>query len=293
MGQAQQRLFRAGLVAAHHGAAADALFSHGRLVVLNSDMMWRSQTVRLPARTVARCWSAFPARRRTACRAWKRPRRWRCRASAWTIPQAAGSGPKRLEEEISARYCPMAAMSAARRKRCWHAYRYLTMVMDALAAASEEPPHELAQCPRPHGAHAALFPPWRRRAGAVPWRAGKRSAHDRRAAGARRGARPAFPPCPPFSGYQRLAAGRSICNWIAAGCRQVLLRCDAHAGFLAFELSSGQRPAGGQLRRGRSQSSGWDAALRATAAHSTLTLADTSSAQSCRRAWRAIFWARA
>ena len=39
------------------------------------------------------CWNGFPTKRRTAVRASRRPRRWRCRASAWTIHQKAGDGP--------------------------------------------------------------------------------------------------------------------------------------------------------------------------------------------------------
>jgi uncharacterized heparinase superfamily protein len=53
---------------------------------------------------------------------------------------------------------------------------------------------------------------------------------------------------------------------------------EAHAGCLAFEFSS----RGGRLvvncGAGGEDHASWDAALRATAAHSTLTLADTSSA---------------
>ena len=54
---------------------------------------------------------------------------------------------------------------------------------------------------------------------------------------------------------------------------------DAHAGFLAFELSSGAGRLVVNCGAGGDDHAGWDAALRATAAHSTLTLADTSSAQ--------------
>ena len=53
----------------------------------------------------------------------------------------------------------------------------------------------------------------------------------------------------------------------------------AHAGFLAFEMSSGTAPASWSIAARAEGAAGWDAALRATAAHSTLTLADRSSAQ--------------
>ena len=112
----------------------------------------------------------------------------------------------------------------------------------------------------------------------------KRCAHDRRPAGARRGARTAFRPCPPF----RLSASgggthAGRCS-IAARRRPAPSRCDAHAGCLAFELSSGAAAHRRQLRRGGGPSQRkWDDALRATAAHSTVTLADTSSASILRR----------
>jgi uncharacterized heparinase superfamily protein len=52
----------------------------------------------------------------------------------------------------------------------------------------------------------------------------------------------------------------------------------AHAGCLAFELSSGLGRLVVNCGAGGADHPGWEAALRATAAHSTLTLADASSA---------------
>jgi uncharacterized heparinase superfamily protein len=53
---------------------------------------------------------------------------------------------------------------------------------------------------------------------------------------------------------------------------------EAHAGFLAFEFSSGQSRLVVNCGAGGQDHPGWDEALRATAAHSTLTLADKSAA---------------
>jgi len=54
---------------------------------------------------------------------------------------------------------------------------------------------------------------------------------------------------------------------------------DAHAGANAFELSSGNDRIVVNCGAGGLAHQGWNWALRATAAHSTLTLSDTSSAQ--------------
>ena len=53
---------------------------------------------------------------------------------------------------------------------------------------------------------------------------------------------------------------------------------DAHAGSWRLRLSSGPHRLVVNCGAGGEDHAGWDAALRATAAHSTLTLADTSSA---------------
>jgi uncharacterized heparinase superfamily protein len=64
------------------------LFSHGRLVVVNSDMMWRSKLF-VSLREQSRMLERISGKRRMACRGWKRRRRWRCRAPAWTIRRSA------------------------------------------------------------------------------------------------------------------------------------------------------------------------------------------------------------
>ena len=56
------------------------------------------------------------------------------------------------------------------------------------------------------------------------------------------------------SGYQRLAAARTIVQMDCGAVPPGAFAHAAHAGFLAFELSSGTGTAGGQLRRRRRQS---------------------------------------
>ena len=82
------------------------------------------------------------------------------------------------------------------------------------------------------------------------------------------------------SGYQRLAAGRSLAAcWIAARRRTGAFALDAHAGCLALRIVAPAPTASWSIAAPAALTHpAWDAALRATAAHSTLTLADTSSA---------------
>jgi uncharacterized heparinase superfamily protein len=78
------------------------------------------------------------------------------------------------------------------------------------------------------------------------------------------------------SGYQRLAAGRTLIQLDCGDVPKSGLSTEAHAGFLAFEMSSGGHRVVVNCGAGKLKS--WDAPLRATAAHSTVTLGDRSSA---------------
>lgn len=88
------------------------------------------------------------------------------------------------------------------------------------------------------------------------------------------------------SGYHRLVANRTLVLFDCGPPPSGGFSAGAHAGCLAFELS-----AGGQriiVNCGTAALSGhrrWHKALRATAAHSTVTLADTSSATILREGW--------
>ena len=79
------------------------------------------------------------------------------------------------------------------------------------------------------------------------------------------------------SGYQRLAAGRTVAQMDCGAVPSENFAIAAHAGCLAFELSSGPGRLVVNCGSGGANHADWDEVLRATAAHSTLTLADTSS----------------
>jgi uncharacterized heparinase superfamily protein len=79
------------------------------------------------------------------------------------------------------------------------------------------------------------------------------------------------------SGYQRFAAGRTLILLDCGRAPEGAFANQAHAGCLAIEISAG--PHRLVVNCGADERRGWDTALRVTAAHSTLTLADRSSAQ--------------
>jgi uncharacterized heparinase superfamily protein len=83
----------------------------------------------------------------------------------------------------------------------------------------------------------------------------------------------------PFMGYERLQAGRSL---VIADCGGPPPRgqdIDAHAGALAFEMSHGRERLIVNCGAYRGADPAWTLAMRQSAAHSTLILADVSSAE--------------
>jgi uncharacterized heparinase superfamily protein len=82
----------------------------------------------------------------------------------------------------------------------------------------------------------------------------------------------------PYSGYQRLACGRTIVLMDAGPPPAGAYSNNAHAGCLAFEMSTGAHRLIVNCGMAVGESDEWVAALRSTAAHSTLNMDDTSSA---------------
>jgi uncharacterized heparinase superfamily protein len=87
----------------------------------------------------------------------------------------------------------------------------------------------------------------------------------------------------PHSGFQRCAAGRGIVAMDAG--MPARLECargrhpHAHAGTLSFELSLGKDRVVMNCGTNRKRSAAWSLAARSTAAHSTLVIEDTNSAE--------------
>jgi len=83
----------------------------------------------------------------------------------------------------------------------------------------------------------------------------------------------------PHSGYQRMPAGTTLVITDTGAPPPGLHSHMAHAGCLSFELSSGKSRIIVNCGATRLLGEEWEAASRATAAHSTLVLSDTSSAR--------------
>ncbi|HEY5210870.1 MAG TPA: heparinase II/III family protein [Stellaceae bacterium] len=83
----------------------------------------------------------------------------------------------------------------------------------------------------------------------------------------------------PYLGFQRLQAGRSLVIIDAGAPPGPGLDRDAHAGTLSFEMSHGKDRLIVNCGAYHGPSLDWRATARATAAHSTLIVADTNSSQ--------------
>ena len=252
------------------------IFAHGRLVLSNSDMLWRSKVFvslreqsRLLARIAAEAPDGMP--------------RFEA-AAALALSGACLAGEKRLaagltmlEAEIARQILPDGGHITRSPEDLLHAYRLITMVIDGLTATSQEIPHEIRSA---HDRIAPMIRFFRYGDGALSLFNGGQESDTRMIAGllARdevRGQPFAFAP---HSGYQRLASGRSIVVMDCGAPPPGAFSTSAHAGCLGFEFSASTHRivvnCGSAVDARRTT---WDSALRATAAHSTLTLGDMST----------------
>ena len=252
------------------------IFSHGRMVVVNSDLTWRSKffvSLREQSRMLERTSEEAPE---------GLPRLEAATAltlSALCLEDSTKRlelGLKRLEEEIEKQILPDGGHADRSPQSLLNAYRCLTMVHDGLGTANIEPPHGLRNA---RDRIATMLRFFRHGDGALSLFHGGLENDSKMIAGllARDEVRGQ-----PFnharhSGYQRLAAGRSVVQLDCGTPPPGGLSRAAHASCLAFELSSGTGRLVVNCGAGGADHADWDAALRATAAHSTLTLADTSS----------------
>ena len=255
-----------------------AIFSHGRLVIANSELMWRSKLFvslreqsRMLERISAEAPDGLPRLEAAAMLA----------LSAICLddsPKRLETGLKRLEAEVERQILPDGGHVSRSPEALLSAYRHVIMVLEALSAANQEPPHVLRNA---HDRMAPTLRFFRHADGALALFNGGGEGDPRMIAGllARDDIRGQ-----PFhharhSGFQRMTAARTLilldCGQTPAGA----FALDAHAGACAFEMSSGHDRIVVNCGSGGLTHQAWNAALRATAAHSTLTLADTSSAQ--------------
>ena len=253
------------------------LFAHGRLVIANTDLMWRSKVfvgLREQSRMLARIATEAPDGIA------------RFEAAAIVVVSGAcldhsGSrlttGLRLLETEIARQILPDGGHVARSPETLAHAYRCLTMVLDALTASSQEIPQALRNA---HDKIAPMLRFFRHGDGMLALFNGGRESDARLLAGllARDEVRGQPLAHARHSGYQRLAAARTLVILDCGTAPPGAFSLQSHAGCLAFEMSSGTQRIVVNCGSPGVDHPGWQSALRTTAAHSTLVLADTSSA---------------
>ena len=254
------------------------LFAHGRFVITNADLLWRSKMFvsmreqsRQLARTADEAPDGLPRFEAAAALA----------LSGACLDDSAARlerGLERLRTEIARQILPDGGHVSRSPETLFHAYRHVVMVMDALTAIGHPVPMPI------RSAHDRMTPMIRffcHDDGALALFNGGRECNSRTIADllARDdvGGQPFV--FAPHSGYQRLVAGRSL----------LLLDCGrpppgsfasvAHAGCLSFEFSTGAQRLVVNCGAAPAGLLKWDDALRATAAHSTVTIADSSMAR--------------
>ena len=253
------------------------LFAHGRLMIANSELMWRSKvfvSLREQSRMLARIAGEAPdgVPRFEA-------------AAAYALSGAClGDSQRRLEDglkclegEIARQILPDGGHITRSPEALINCYRLIMLVMDSLAANQLDVPQVIRSA---HDRIAPMIRFFRHGDGGMALFNGGTEGEPRTIAGllARdevRGQPFAFAR---HSAYQRLVAAKTVvvldCGAVPPGPYSTR----AHAGCLAFEMSSGNQrvivncgAAGGSQPR-------WESALRATAAHSTLVVGDASMA---------------
>jgi len=253
------------------------IFAHSRFVLSNSDMLWRSKlfvSLREQARLLARVGLEAPE--------------GLPRLEAVAVHALSGaclednrkrlqSGLERLEAELAQQILPDGGHISRSPESLANAYRLVVMVMDSLMAIDRPVPLALRSA---HDRMAPMLRFFRHGDGALALFNGGAECDARMIAGllARDEVRGQPFAHAPHSGYQRMTAARTM---VVLDCGEKppgVYANTAHAGCLSFEFSNGPQRIVVNCGAGNERNPGWGTALRATAAHSTVTLADTSIA---------------
>lgn len=251
------------------------LFAHGRFVLSNSDMLWRSKMFvslreqsRQLARTVDEAPDGLPRFVAAAAHALSG-------ACLDDSPARLASGLARLEEQIARQILPDGGHVSRSPEALLHAYRHLVMVIDALTAIAHPVPQALISA---HDRMAPMIRFFRHGDGALALFNGAKECDARAIAGllARDEVRGQPFVYAPHSAYQRLVGGRSLALLDVGVPPKGAFAGDAHAGCLAFEFSAGTQRIVVNCGAAAPGQPAWADALRTTAAHSTMTIADTS-----------------
>ncbi len=251
------------------------LFAHGHFLLSSSDMLWRSRLLvflreqsRLLARVADEAPDGLPRFEAAATHA----------LSGACLDDSAKrleSGLKQLEAEIARQILPDGGHVSRSPEILAHAYRYIVMVMDALTAIGQSAPSSLRSA---HDRMAPMLRFFRHGDGALALFNGGRESDARMIAGllARDEVRGQPFAYAPYSGFQRLVGGKSLAILDCGKPPKDAFSVEANAGCLSFEFSAGPQRIVVNCGAPSEAQAGWDSALRATAAHSTITVDDTS-----------------
>jgi uncharacterized heparinase superfamily protein len=253
------------------------LFAHGRLVIANSDLMWRSKvfvSLREQSRMLARIAGEAPD---------GMPRFEA--AAAYALSGAClGDSQRRLDEglkclegEISRQILPDGGHVSRSPEALVNCYRLIMMVMDALASSGLDVPHTIRSA---YDRIAPMIRFFRHGDGSLALFNGGTEGDARTVAGllARDEVRGQPFAYARHTAYQRMIAGKTMLVLDCGTLPPSAFSTRAHAGCLAFEFSSGSQRIVVNCGAAGAAQPKWETALRATAAHSTLVVGDTSMA---------------
>ncbi|HWD49219.1 MAG TPA: heparinase II/III family protein, partial [Rhizomicrobium sp.] len=248
------------------------VFSHSKFVLSNSDMLWRSKlfvSLREQARLLARLSEEAPE--------------GLPRLEAAAVHALSGaclddnhkrlqSGLERLKAELTVQVLPDGGHISRSPEALTHAYRLVVMVTDTLVAIQRPVPQSLRSA---HDRMAPMLRFFRHGDGALALFNGGSESDARMITGllARDDVRGQPFAYAPHSGYQRMIAARTMVVLDCGENPPGVYANTAHAGILSFEFSNGSQRIVVNCGSGNARDVHWDSALRATAAHSTVTIA--------------------
>lgn len=253
------------------------IFAHGRFVIANSDVLWRSKVLvslreqsRFLARTVHEAPDGLPRLEAATAHVL-------CAACLNDSAKRMEMGLSQLEEQIAQQILPDGGHASRSPEALLNAYRYVLMVIDALRATDHPVPASLRSA---HDRMAPMLRFFRYGDGKLALFNGGSECDAKmiEAVLARDEVRGQPFVHAPHSGFQRLIAARTIVLMDCGAPPRGAFSLAAHAGCLSFEFGVAAQRIVVNCGTERGDSRTWNGVLRATAAHSTVTLADTSMA---------------
>ncbi len=253
------------------------LFAHGRFVMANSDVLWRSKlfvSLREQSRLLARTFHEAPEGLSRLESAVAHVLSGACLNDS---ARRLETGLVHLEGQIACQILPDGGHVSRSPEALLQAYRLIVMAIDALTATEYPVPVAIRSA---HDRIAPMLRFFRHGDGGLAQFNGSSECDARMVESLLARDEALGQPFwhAPHSGYQRLTAGKTFvlmdCGVPPAGAFSV----NAHAGCLALEFSAAAQRIVVNCGTENGGSVSWAGALRATAAHSTVTLADTSMA---------------